>query len=407
MEAKKIKTFADLTLRLGVNLQKNQPVVINCPVEKAEIGRIFAEQAYELGASYVKIRYLDEQLSRLTYRYADEKVLCDILPSSVTEKLEFLEHGYAYVSIVAEDPNALKGLDEKKIANVHKATARANKKFHDAVMNNALRWCVISVPSQAWAKEVFPQEKDPHEKLWQAIAKSVRLDAADPVAAWKEHIATLNRHAALLNENDFSYLHYTSANGTDLKVGLADGHRWLAAEETGQDGIKFIANMPTEEVFTAPHKNRVDGVVKNALPLVENGNTIDGFSLTFKDGKVVDFSAEKGYDTLKGILETDEGATHIGEVALIGKNSPIAQSKTLFYNTLFDENASCHLALGKAYPTTLHGGDKMSEEELSARGANDSLTHVDFMIGTEDLNVVGVKKNGEKVQLFKNGEWVV
>ena len=407
METEKIKTFADLTLKLGVNLQKNQPVVVNCPVEKAEIGRIFAERAYELGASYVKIRYNDEKLARLNYRYADEKVLCDIFPSSVQEKQEFLERGYAYISVVAEDPNALKGLDEKKIANVYKAAATANKKFHDAVMNNALRWCVVSVPSENWAKEVFPDASDAQEELWQAIAKSVRLYADDPVAAWKEHIATLNRHAALLNEHDFSYLHFTSANGTDLKVGLAENHRWLAAEETGQDGIKFIANMPTEEVFTAPHKNRVDGVVKNALPLVENGNTIDGFSLTFKDGKVVDFSAEKGYDTLKGILETDEGATHIGEVALIGKNSPIAQSKTLFYNTLFDENASCHLALGKAYPTTLHGGDKMSEKELAEHGANDSITHVDFMVGTEDLSVVGVKKNGEKVQLFKDGEWVV
>ena len=224
---------------------------------------------------------------------------------------------------------------------------------------------------------------------------------------WRKHIATLNRRAEFLNENDFDYLHYTSANGTDLKVGLAENHRWLAAEEVGQDGVKFIANMPTEEVFTAPHRLRVDGVVKNALPLVENGNVIDGFSLTFKEGKVADFSAEKGYETLKGILETDEGATHIGEVALIGKNSPIAQSKTLFYNTLFDENASCHLALGKAYPTTIFGGDKMSEEELKAHGANDSLTHVDFMIGTDDLSVTGVKKNGEKVELFKDGEWTI
>lgn len=407
MEEKKITTFAELILRLGVNVQKGQPVLINCPVEKAEIGRIFAEKAYEVGASYVKIKYGDEKLARINYLHAAEEVLCDVPPSAVAEKLELLERGYCYVSIVAEDPNILKGLDEKKIANVNKAFSKANKKFHDGVMNNAIRWCVVSVPSEAWAKEVFPDADDPQETLWEAIAKSVRLYAADPVEEWKKHIATLNRRAEFLNENDFDYLHYTSANGTDLKVGLAENHRWLAAEEVGQDGVKFIANMPTEEVFTAPHRLRVDGVVKNALPLVENGNVIDGFSLTFKEGKVADFSAEKGYETLKGILETDEGATHIGEVALIGKNSTIAQSKTLFYNTLFDENASCHLALGKAYPTTIFGGDKMSEEELKAHGANDSLTHVDFMIGTEDLSVTGVKKNGEKVELFKDGEWTI
>ena len=269
---------------------------------------------------------------------------------------------------------------------------------------------MVSVPTEAWAKHVFPQAKNGTEAeamLTEAIAKTMRLNYNNPVEEWEKHISRLDARAKFLNEQDFEYLHYENSIGTDLYVGLADGHEWLSAKESAKDGVPFVANMPTEEVFTAPHRLKTNGVVKSALPLSYNGQIVDKFSLTFKKGKVVDFSAEKGYDILKELINTDEGTRHIGEAALIGKNSPIAEQGILFYNTLFDENASCHLALGKAYPTTLKGGANLTAAELKARGANDSVEHVDFMIGTSDLKVTGIKKDGTKIPVFRDGEWCI
>lgn len=407
MNDKEMQKYAELVLKIGVNLQKGQYVFFNCPVEKAEIGRIFAEKAYELGAAYAKILYNDEKLDRIAYRRAERKTLCEIFPSAVLAKEEIEQKGAAYVSLIADDPNALKGLDEEKIAAVSKARAIAFKKFQSAVMTNRIRWCVAAIPGEEWAKLLFPDAANPQEELWNAIKKTVRLDEPDPVAAWRKHIDTLNARAKFLNDCAFSALRFTSANGTDLTVGLAEGHVWLAAEETAADGVKFIANMPTEEIFTAPHCRNVNGTVKNALPLAEDGNVVDDFTLEFKNGEVVSFSAGTGEKVLKGILSTDEGTKRLGEVALIGKNSPVAKSGLLFYNTLFDENASCHLALGKAYPTTVRGGENMSEKELSAAGANDSSAHVDFMIGTGDLRVEGIAENGDTTALIENGDWVI
>lgn len=407
MKEKEMRKYAELVLKIGANLQKGQYVFFNCPAEKADIGRIFAEKAYELGAAYAKILYNDEKLDRLAYEHAETNALTEIFPSAVLAKEEIVKKGAAYVSLVADDPDALKGLDEEKIAAVSKARAAAFRKFQSAVMGNHIRWCVAAIPAAAWAKRLFPDSAAPEEELWNAIKKTVRLDEPDPEGAWRKHIDALNARARFLNERDFAALHFSAANGTDLTVGLADGHEWLAAEETARDGVKFIANMPTEEVFTAPHSRNVHGLVKNALPLAEDGNVIDDFTLEFKDGEVVSFSAGKGEKALAGILGTDEGAKRLGEVALIGKNSPVAESGLLFFNTLFDENASCHLALGKAYPTTLRGGGEMSDAQLAERGANDSSVHTDFMIGTKDLNVTGVTKAGERIPLLQNGDWVI
>ena len=319
-----------------------------------------------------------------------------------------VDKNMAIISISAGDPNIYAGVDPEKLQAKAIANKKATTYFYDAMMSNGMRWLVISVPTVAWAKKVFPNDSDSVavDKLWDAIATTMRLGEENPTEAWSNHIATLNRRAKFLNEHNFDYIHMTSANGTDLKVGLAIGHIWTAAEEKAKDGIPFTANMPTEEIFTAPHKYKVDGVVKNALPLVNNGNVIDSFSLTFKDGKVVDYSAEVGYDALKNIIDTDEGSRHIGEIALIGKKSPISQLGIMFFNTLFDENASCHLALGKAYPTTVHNGTAMTKEELDEIGVNDSLEHCDFMIGSKDMKIVGVKEGKETV-LFLDGEWIV
>lgn len=407
MEHAQIVKLAELALKIGVNLQKGQKVVINCPVGKSEIGRVFAEKAYELGASLVKIDYNDELLTRLNYEKADVNALENIAPSFVMSREEYVKEKFCYIAIDADDPNLLSGVDHEKIQRVVKARRNALRAYNDAVMNNEIRWTIVAVPAEAWAKQVFPNSKNPEEELWTAIAKTIRLDAPDPVKAWKEHVEILHRRAGILNKNNFEYIRFENSVGTNLTVGLADGHKWIAAEESDKDGVKFIANMPTEEIFTSPHAGKVNGTLKNALPLAHDGNIIDGFSITFKDGRITDFSAEKGYETLKNLIETDEGSHHLGEIALIGKNSPIAESGILYYNTLFDENASCHLAIGKAYPTTVNGGEDMTKEELAAKGVNDSLVHCDFMIGTKDLKVTGIGFDGKEVPLFIDGEWII
>lgn len=403
----KLKEFSRLVLRFGVNLQRGQGIEIACPVELKRVAEIFAETAYEFDASIVRIRWNDEVIDRINYSYASTYALTEVPRWFVENRNYLVEKKFCYVAFAAEDPNAFKGISAEKIAAVGKARGKALKKYSDAVMNNAIRWCVVSLPTLNWAKQVFPDAPNPVSLLESAIEKTMRLDRPLPEKAWEEHVNALDKRAKFLNKHEFEYLHFKNSLGTDLKVYLADEHVWLSAKEKAKDGIEFIANMPTEEVFTAPHLAKTEGVVKSALPLNYNGNLIDDFSLTFRKGKVVDFSAKKGYDTLKELLRLDSGVKRIGEVALIGKNSPIAKQGILFYNTLFDENASCHLALGKAYPTTIKHGDEKSKSELKSLGANDSIEHVDFMIGTPDLNVIGVKKDGTVVPVFENGDWII
>ena len=397
--------YAELAVKVGVNLQKGQLLEISTPVECEEFALILAEVAYMNGAGRVLIDRRSDNENRLAYTYSSAEEL-EKVPAWFVEKKNYLvTEGACRIAIDADDPEALKGLDEAKIARRSSAYNKALKIYSDAIMGNAIRWCVIAYPSYNWAKLMFPESDDPEAELFEAIKHTVRLDSDDPVAAWNDHIETLNRHAKIMNDYDFSYLRYETSAGTNLKVGLAKDAVWLPAQEKAKDGVPFIANMPTEEVFTAPDNTRIDGVVKNALPLSYNGTIIDGFSVTFKDGKVIEFSAEQGYETLKALINTDEGTKSLGEMALVGKNSPIAKSKLLFYNTLFDENASCHFAFGQAYPTTIKGGGDMTAEELAAHNANDSVEHVDFMVGTEDLKITGVTKDGKEVVVFIDGEW--
>ncbi len=405
LTGKTLKNYADLVIELGVNLQIGQGLIIACPVEKSEIAHALTRSAYEHGAGIVRVRWNDEIIDRLAYDNASVDALKEVPKWQVMERDYVSEKGFCYVAISAENPNAFKGVPAEKLSAVSIARSKAFKRFSDCVMANGIRWCVVSVPTEEWAKQVFPASDKPMEELSEAIEKTMRLDLENPLSAWKEHIENLERRASFLNSKRFKELKFYSSNGTDLTVGLADEHIWLSAKEKAKDGVSFIANLPTEEVFTAPHKDRVNGVVKSAMPLIYNGQTINDFSLTFKNGKVVDFDAKLGYDTLKHLLKTDKGVLSIGEVALIGKSSPIAQSKILFYNTLFDENASCHLALGKAYPNTIKGGDKLSVKELKERGANDSIEHVDFMIGASDLTVIGITENGGQTLVFQNGDW--
>ena len=401
-----LENFARLVLKIGVNLQNGQGLEIACPVEKKEVAETFAEVAYSLGAKIVNVRWEDQVVNKINYLNAQINTLTDIPKWFVDSKNYLTEKGFCYVAISADDPSAYKEVSSDKMGEIAKAKSKALKKFSDCIMSNGIRWCVVSVPTLEWAKQVFPNSNSPEEELSLAIEKAMRLDTKNPTEEWEKHIKKLENRAEFLNFSRYEYLHFKSSNGTDLKVGLAENHVWMSAKEKAKDGVSFVANMPTEEVFTAPHKDKVEGVVYSTMPLCENGQIVDKFKLVFKKGKVVDFSAEKGYEALKNILNIDSGIKRIGEVALIGKNSPIAKSGILFYNTLFDENASCHLALGKAYPTTISNGDALSVSELKKLGANDSVDHVDFMIGSEDLIVTGIKKDKTEQVIFKDGDWV-
>lgn len=402
-----LQNYAKLVLKIGVNLQKGQGLEIACPIEKSDIAEALTEEAYALGAKIVRVRWENQKIDKLNYQNAQISALTEIPKWLVDSRNYLVEKGFCYIAVSADDPAAFKDISPEKMGEIAKARAKALKKFSDCVMANGIRWCVVSVPTLAWAKQVFPNALDPEEQLSLAIEKAMRLDTIDPVAAWQDHIKTLERRAEFLNFSRFKYIHFKNNKGTDLSVGLCDDHVWTSAREKAQDGVHFVANIPTEEIFTAPHRLRVDGTLKSAMPLCENGQIVDEFTLVFKDGKIVDYSANIGCQTLKQLIETDEGTCRLGEIALIGKNSPIAQANVLFYNTLFDENASCHLAIGKGYPTTVKNGDKLTVAELKEKGLNDATDHFDFMIGTPDLMVIGIKENGEKVELFREGEWVI
>lgn len=406
---KQMEKFAELAVLVGANMQPKQEVVIRCDVQCKDFAHLIAQKAYKFGAKRVHMQWLDEELARIELQNASKKTLSKVPEYSVAQNKYFIKHKVCLISISAGNPNIFKGCKADKLEARHLAILKSRKEIRKATMSNYLRWTIVSIPTVGWASQVFP-DVDPQvavDKLWDAIGHIMRLDTPNPTEAWREHIATLHRRADYLNSHNFEYIHMTNSRGTDLTVGLATDHLWIAAEEEGQDGIPFTANMPTEEIFTAPHNRKINGTVVNALPLVNNGNIIDNFSITFKDGKVVDYTAEVGYDALKGILTSDEGVLSLGEIALIGKGSPIAESGILFYNTLFDENASCHLAFGASYPTTVKNGNSLTAEELNERGMNSSLQHVDFMVGTKDMNIDGITYDGKVVPLFRDGEWVI
>lgn len=408
MNLKMLEKYAELVVKTGINLQEKQQLFINSPIECAEFARIIAEKAYEAGAINVIVDYNDEKLSLIKYNKATMESFEKEPKYLALAREQLIKEKTGFVSIAASDPELLSGVDPNKISTQAKTISRTMKKASAAMMSNEVPWCVVSVPTKGWAKKIFPDlsEADAVEKLWESIFSIVRADKESPVSAWEEHLSKLENRRNYLNEKNFKYLYYKS-EGTDLVVELPEGHEWLAGAEYSKDGVRFVANMPTEEVFTLPKRDGVNGYITSKKPLNYGGNLIDNFKLTFKDGKIVDFSAEKGEEILKGLLDTDEGARYLGEVALVGYNSPISNSKLIFFNTLFDENASCHFAFGKAYPSCLKGSDSMSEKELVEKGVNDSLTHVDFMVGSAELEIIGETATGEKVQVFKSGDWVI
>ncbi|KOF57869.1 peptidase M29 [Clostridium sp. DMHC 10] len=407
MEQNLLKKYAELVVKIGVNIQKNQTLVVSSPIECADFVREISEEAYKCGARDVEVRWKDDKLSRIKYLNAPEEIFEEFPEWQKEFYISYARGGAAFLSIAASDPEALKGVDPDRMVKAEKATDAAIKEYVERMMSDKNSWCVVSMPTKKWAQKVFPNvsEEEAVKKLGEAIAKTIRLNEEDPVSAWMKHKDNMIKNAEFLNKYKFKYLKYKNSLGTDLKIELPESHMWLAASSKTPEGIEFIPNMPTEEVFTLPKKTGVDGKVVSSKPLNYNGNLIDNFSITFKAGRIVDYAAEKGYENLKSMIETDEGSHYLGEVALVPYDSPISNSNILFYNTLFDENASCHLAIGKAYPTCIKDGSDMSKEELEALGVNDSITHVDFMVGTSDLSIVGVTESGEEVTVFKDGNF--
>ena len=402
-----LEKYARLIVKTGINIQENQILVINSPVECAPFTRMLTEIAYKEGARDVVVNWKDELVSKIRYLHAPEAIF-DEFPAWQKEfYMSYVRQGAAFVSIAASDPELLKDVDADRVARVQKASSIALKEYRERLMSNKNAWCVVSIPTDTWAKKVFPSlsQEEAVEKLWEAILKTVRVDTEDPVEAWEGHKKNLKRSMEFLNSKKFKLLHYKNAEGTDLKIELPEDHIWLGGSEYTPENVEFIANMPTEEVFTLPKKTGVNGIVVSSKPLNYNGNLIEDFSITFKDGKIVGFNAKKGNEILKRLIETDEGSHYLGEVALVPYDSPISNANILFFNTLFDENASCHLAIGKAYPVCIKNGENMTKEELDRNGVNDSLVHEDFMIGTADLEIIGITSTGAEIPIFKNGNF--
>ena len=404
----KLEQYAELVIKIGVNLQENQELVINADVSDCEFARIIADVAYKNKAKKVTMMWRDELFTKMRYENEQIETLVDIPQYQIDERNYAVEKSSAYLCILSEDPNLMKDISPKILAETSKAKNIAFQKFYDASMKNQIRWNLIAVPSVSWAKTIFPElsNEDAVNKLWEYIFKTMRLDKNNPIEEWQKHISQLKTRSEFLNNANLKELHYKNSIGTDLVIGLPENYLFEGCGEKALDGVPFVANMPTEEIFTAPHRLKVDGKVVASMPLVYNGTKIENFGFTFEKGRIVDFFAESGYEVLKNLIETDEGSHYLGEVALVQFNSPIRNLNTLFYNTLFDENASCHLAIGEAYPSCLKDGSAKSKTELFELGLNDSLEHVDFMIGTSDLQIDGITKDENKISIFKDGNFV-
>ncbi|MCM3087996.1 Leucyl aminopeptidase (aminopeptidase T) [Bhargavaea ginsengi] len=398
--------YAELAVKVGVNIQPGQPLYIGASTDSAEFVRLVTKKAYEAGARHVFVDWSDDEISRLRYELAPEDSFSDF-PSWIPQmREELVGMNAAFMNIVSQSPDLLKGVDPMRIASFQKAAGQALESYRQAVQSDKVSWTVIAAPSKAWAAKVFADlpEEDQVPALWEAIFKAVRADVEDPVEAWKKHDETLHEKADHLNKRKYTKLHYT-APGTDLTIGLPEGHIWAGAGSINAQGASFMANMPTEEVFTVPHKDRIDGFVSSTKPLSYGGNIIDQFKITFKDGRITEVEAEQGEDVLKHLIEADEGAKSLGEVALVPHSSPISTSGLLFYNTLFDENASNHLAIGSAYAFCIEGGKEMNSEELKKHGLNQSITHVDFMIGSDKMDIDGILEDGTAEPILRGGEW--
>ena len=400
-----LKKYAHTLLKYGVNLQEDQTLVISVDVENKDFAVIVTEEAYRLGAKEVVLNWRCSPIARQRLLHANESVLekpANWIPEFYKQ---YIDDKAAFLSLISANPKALEGIPTDRISLQSRNLNKVLSFYHTAIMNSSVTWCVASVPTVLWANLLGYEGTDEEkiDQLWATLLKLCRIEGVEPKDTYRHHMAKLRRRCEALNKLDLKSLRYTCENGTDLLLELPEGHIWLGGEESSKDGTIFNANIPTEEVFSAPQYNGVNGVVHSTKPLIYHGNTISDFSFTFKEGKIVEYTAKEGYEVLKELVETDEGSHYLGEVALVDHFSPISQSNQIFYETLFDENASCHLAIGASYPTCLKNSDGLSEEELKERGLNHSLTHVDFMIGHERMNIKGYTRDGQAVDIMIDG----
>lgn len=399
--------YAHLVVHAGCNLQEGQELFVAADISQVQMVRLVVAEAYASGASNVIVRWGDEVIGRMHYDNRPLEAFKTFPDWQALLQNGVAKRGAAFLFIDSDDPSAFAGVDQEKMVAYQKAAHEACKDWRDGMDFGRNVWCIVGAASPAWARHVFPElpENQAVAKLWDAIFTTVRVDTLNPVAAWEQHRQSFTRRRKWLNDHRLQKLHYTNSLGTDFTVGLTPRSIWEGGGSETVEGIRFFPNMPTEEVFTSPDLAQADGMVVASMPLNHNGSIVDGFSIVFEGGRVTGYSAEKGSEVLKGIIETDEGSHHLGEVALIPSTSPIRQTGILFLNTLFDENASCHLALGMGFPDCYEGGLQMDGETLEAAGVNRSATHVDFMIGTPDLHIDGLDETGTWIPVFDEGVW--
>ncbi len=406
MRKTQLKRYAKLLAKVGLNVKKGQSVFIGADLDQPEFVAMVVEECYKAGASEVYLEWSYQSVEKINAIYRTQESLSELKPWAKA-KWEYKAKNYACrLFIESSDPDGMSGVDQKKMSAARRALFPQIKPYRLA-LENKHQWCIAAVPGKAWAKKVFPDlpERKAMEEMWKVILKTSHADGKNPIQAWKEHNADLDARCSYLNALGLQYLEYKSANGTNLKVELNEDSIFCGGKEKTLKGRIFNPNIPTEEVFTTPKAGSVEGVVYSTKPLSYMGELIDNFSLRFENGKVSEVKAEKGEALLKEMVSMDDGAGKLGECALIPFESPINQSGVLFYNTLFDENASCHLALGHGFNECLKGFENYTDEECKKRGVNDSMIHVDFMMGSRDMDIVGIKKTGERVQIFKNGTW--
>lgn len=402
-----LQSLAQVTVKVGLGLQAGQELVITAPTEAIELVRRITEEAYKAGASLVTTLYQDDLANLARFKYAPSDSFSKAATWLYEGMADAYEGGAARLAIAGSDPLLLKEQNPEHVAQVNRAMAVAGKRAMELITGLAVNWSIVSFATPSWAKAVFPGE--PPEtalaKLWQAIFAASRINTPDPVAAWEAHNQRLRERVDFLNAKRYSALHFKGP-GTDLQVGLADDHKWGGGADRAKNGVLCLPNIPTEEVFTTPHKNRTQGQVSSTKPLSYGGALLEGIRVRFEGGRIVEASARQGQEVLFKALETDQGARSLGEVALVPHSSPISQSGILFYNTLFDENAASHIALGQAYADCMIGGTELSPDELAAKGANQSLIHIDWMIGSGEVDVDGITQGGAREPLMRQGEWV-
>ncbi|MFC3602173.1 aminopeptidase [Deinococcus soli (ex Cha et al. 2016)] len=404
----KLRNYARLAVRVGLGVKPGQRVLVQAPVETAQLARLVVREAYAVGASFVDVRWDDDDVQLARFELAPDGSFEQISRWRVDAEIETAEAGGAVIAIRATNPNLLGGVDPERVATHQRTVAAYRRPYTAQVMTNRLNWNLISAPVSGWAQLMFPDASAEQAvtQQWDAIFAATRADQPDAVERWEAHLADLKRRRDLLTGKQYAALHFQGGE-TDLTVGLADDHVWGGGAADTPGGITFTANIPTEEVWTAPHRERVDGTVVSTKPLSYNGTLIDGIRIEFKAGRITGASAEQGEGALLKMIETDEGSHRLGEVALVPHSSPISRSGLFFFNTLYDENAASHIAIGSAYRFNVKGGVDMSLEDFNARGGNDSLTHVDWMIGSDRIDVDGITKDGQREAVMRAGEFVI